>query len=53
MDEKTKLEVYRRELIDRLNACTTKPQHTLEYWLTEDDIHWLKSIWVTVDASDS
>jgi hypothetical protein len=50
MDEKTKLEVYRRELIDRLNACTFKPQHTIEYWLTEDDISFLASINVKLDA---
>jgi hypothetical protein len=49
MDEKTKLEAYRKQLIERLNACKTEPQHTLEYWMNDDDISWLKSIWVTVD----
>jgi hypothetical protein len=51
MDERTKLETYRKELIDRLNACTIQPQHTLEYWVNEDDVSWLKSIWVTLDGS--
>jgi hypothetical protein len=48
MDEK--LKQYRKDLIERLNACSQDPQHTIEYWLTEDDIHWLKSIWVTLDG---
>jgi hypothetical protein len=51
MDEKTKLEQYRKELVERLNACTQLPQHTIEYWLTEDDVHFLKSIQVTLDGT--
>jgi hypothetical protein len=50
MDEKTKLEQYRKELVERLNACTIQPQHTIEYWLTEDDIFFLKSIWISLDG---
>jgi hypothetical protein len=44
MDERTKLEAYRKELIQRLDACTQKPQYQLEYWLNEDDVAWLMSL---------
>jgi hypothetical protein len=49
MDERTKLEAYRKELIQRLDACTQKPQYQLEYWLNEDDVSWLKSINVVLE----
>jgi hypothetical protein len=49
MDEKTKLEAYRKELLSRLNACSEKPQYKLEYWMNEDDVSWLKSIWVSLE----
>jgi hypothetical protein len=49
MDEKTKLEAYRNELIARLNACTELPQHKLEYWMNEDDVSFLASINVVLE----
>jgi hypothetical protein len=49
MDERTKSEAYRKELIQRLDACTRKPSDELEYWLNEDDVSWLKSIDVVLE----
>lgn len=51
MAEDAKLQSYRKELIERLNACTQRPQDNLEYWLNEDDSAWLKSINVILDSN--
>lgn len=47
--QQEKLEAYRKELIERLNACTQRPQETLEYWINEDDVSWLRSINVVLE----
>ena len=44
MDEETKIRTYRKELEQRLDACSRRPQDELEYWINEDDVSFLKSI---------